>query len=241
MIFIIFLQIQWYEKRPMLEKRVISHAKYSSTLMDNGKQFTAESTIVVTPTKEMHNASFVCEVWNDAMMHARHARVRVEVRYPPSVSVDSLRPVVPKEGEKVLYQCLAESNPAVDRYQWYLDDVPIPGQFGHLYEVANVTRAHQFRQLKCTAENALGKADGVKTIEVQCKSITRMITYCRFLIYIVTFSDGPTFVTQPQALVAGNKMDFVTLRCAVDSNPPARYYWTKGDSFHKVGNLKILH
>ena len=66
---------------------------------------------------------------------------------------------------------MASANPPpyADKYQWYLDDVPIPGQFGFYYEIFNVTRAYQDRQIKCSVQNVLGKADGVTTVEVQCE------------------------------------------------------------------------
>ncbi len=177
--------------------------------MKDGKLFKAQSTIVVSPKKSMHNWTYTCEVWNEAQIHARHARARIEVKYPPSVTVAPLKPVVPKEGEKVKertewnygkrstrcvptrkgdgkkkewlvsfrlfcqvgFQCMASANPPpyADKYQWYLDDRPLPGQFGFYFEISNVTRAYQNRQLKCSVQNLLGKADGVRTIEVQCE------------------------------------------------------------------------
>ncbi len=161
--------MNWYDQ----EKRLISNAKYKSTLMEDGKRFSAQSTIVVNPKKSMHNWTYTCEVWNEAQMHARHARARIEVKYPPSVSIVPLKPAVPKEGEKVGYQCMASANPPpyADKYQWYLDDRPAQGQFGFYFEVSNVTRKYQNRQLKCSVQNDLGKADGVTTIEVQCKCL----------------------------------------------------------------------
>ena len=41
--------------------------------------------------------------------------------------------------------------------------------------------------------------------------------------------DGPRLVEQP-ATVSGDLGDSVTLRCRVDSNPPATYTWTRGTS-----------
>ncbi len=69
------------------------------------------------------------------------------------------------------FQCLASSNPPpyADSYQWHLDERPLPGQFGFYYQVENMTRAYQGRQLRCSVQNQLGKAQGVRTIEVQCK------------------------------------------------------------------------
>ena len=76
-----------------------------------------------------------------------------------------------REGESVTYQCMAAANPPVEpnSYEWFLDDHKIPRQFGPFLQIDNVTRSYQDRQLKCKAENELGVAKGVRSIQVQCK------------------------------------------------------------------------
>ena len=43
------------------------------------------------------------------------------------------------------------------------------------------------------------------------------------------FLDGPTMTIYP-ITTAGDKMNAVMLFCVVDSNPPPKYHWTKGNS-----------
>ena len=49
------------------------------------------------------------------------------------------------------------------------------------------------------------------------------------MIMMIIMIDGPRLVEQP-ATVSGDLGDSVTLRCRVDSNPPATYTWTRGTS-----------
>lgn len=63
------------------------------------------------------------------------------------------------------------ANPPVfeSSYKWFLDNKEVPGQHGFYYEIFNVTRAHHDKQVRCSVENNLGVAMGLKSIEVKCK------------------------------------------------------------------------
>ena len=69
------------------------------------------------------------------------------------------------------FHCTAVSNPRVyeHSYKWYIDSQEIPGQRGFYYEIFNVTRAYHDKQVRCSVENELGVAMGLKSIEVKCK------------------------------------------------------------------------
>ena len=71
---------------------MINDVRYETTLIGNTKLFEATSTITLRPTKEMHNATFSCEAWNEAGDKPL-AYTRVEVSYAPSVTIDTRRQV----------------------------------------------------------------------------------------------------------------------------------------------------
>ena len=43
------------------------------------------------------------------------------------------------------------------------------GHFQQYFEIYNVTRAHHDKQIKCSVENELGTAMGLRSIEVKCE------------------------------------------------------------------------
>lgn len=210
--------IKWYDENGDL----VSDAKYrAEPMISNSKLFVSKSSISLLPSKRMHNITYKCEAGNNVGAN-RPAFVRFQVKFAPSVTVVPVRRGMPLQGEKAGFQCLAEANPPpyAEKYRWYFDDNLIEGQFGYYYEIQNVTKSYHNHQIKCSVQNELGTASGIRTIEVQYP---------------------PVFVQVPSN-AAGNEMDLVTLRCVADSNPPANYFWTKGTYNEKISvdqNLSI--
>ena len=171
-------EMSWFDQ----DGELINGASYKSELVEDVMgvaSFRVSSTVRVTPTKRLHNASYRCETWNVAGK-ARPASVRFDVRYSPSVTVTMVRPVggMAREGEKVGFRCKAEANPPpfADKYRWFVDDRPVAGQYGFYYELPDVTRDEHRRQVKCVVENELGVASGVKSIEVTCEYTIKIYT-----------------------------------------------------------------
>ena len=77
------------------------------------------------------------------------------------------------------FHCNAVANPPVYEasYKWFIDNREIRGQNGFYYEIFNVTRAYHDKQVRCSVENTLGVAMGLKSIEVKCKSKSH-ISHC---------------------------------------------------------------
>ena len=180
-------QIRW--EGP--DGRLINKARYDSRVTNMSDPrcgtvtvYDAVSAISVTPTKLLHNKTFKCEAWNLAGK-TRAATVRLDVRYSPSVSVLPARPGpdgggggssgngggMVREGERAGFSCQADANPAPfpDKYEWFVDDVLQVGQYGFFFEMTNVSRRDHGRQIKCSVQNDLGVASGVKSIRVTCK------------------------------------------------------------------------
>ena len=85
---------------------------------------------------------------------------------------------------------------------------------------------------------------GLRTIEVKCeynsKSCHRLLQPNAELVdlskfhncidlFQILYLDGPSMIISPQT-TSGDKMNAIMLFCAVDSNPPPKYYWTKEHS-----------
>jgi len=211
-------KINWYDQRGNL----INDATYRSFKMRDSKLFEARSVMTFTPRREDHNATFRCEAWNEAADNLRPALARLFVQYAPSVTVTPVRPGMIQEGDKAAFHCTAVSNPRVyeHSYKWYIDSQEIPGQRGFYYEIFNVTRAYHDKQVRCSVENELGVAMGLKSIEVKY---------------------GPTFLYHPHT-ESGDRLATITLHCVVDSNPQPQYYWTKDSSrevIHREQNITI--
>ena len=69
------------------------------------------------------------------------------------------------------FRCEAEANPPPypNSYKWYIDDKEILGQSRQYFEIYNVTRSHHDKQIKCSVENELGTAMGLRSIQVKCR------------------------------------------------------------------------
>ena len=67
---------------------------------------------------------------------------------------------------------MAVANPPVfdHSYKWFIDNTEVQNQHGFFFEIFNVTRAYHDKQVRCSVENSLGVAMGLKSIEVKCKN-----------------------------------------------------------------------
>ena len=62
------------------------------------------------------------------------------------------------------------ANPPVYEYsyKWFIDSTQVLGQSGYYFEIFNVTRSYHDKQVRCSVENNLGVAMGLKSLEVKC-------------------------------------------------------------------------
>jgi hypothetical protein len=225
-------KLTWYDSANNL---INDESSYDTKIMEGmGKLFEATSTIRITPTRDHHNTTFRCEATNEADnlstegdnldFHPENfrppAEVTLLVQYAPSVSVQPIRPGMVQEGDKATFRCDAVANPPPYQhsYKWYIDDKQIPSQVRQYFEIYNVTRSHHDKQIKCSVENELGTAMGLRSIEVKY---------------------GPTMIVYPTT-TSGDKMSAVMLFCVVDSNPPPKYYWTKGNSREVISDRQNM-
>ncbi|CAB4066424.1 unnamed protein product [Lepeophtheirus salmonis] len=217
--------IDWYDDRGNLlnDRATITYS--SKRLSDDEtslkyKLYTSKSVLKFSPTLQNHNRSYRCEAWNEAGKAREPTYVTLDVKFSPNVVVMPIRAGVIREGDKVGFRCTVSANPPPHEksYRWYIENEPIRSHFGFYYEIYNVSRHFNDKQIKCTVENDLGKAMGVRTMEVEY---------------------GPNIIQNPKT-VAGDREEVVTLHCIVDSNPPSQYHWTKDDSREIISKSQNL-
>ena len=100
--------------------------EYVKEPVSDSRRFTAKSILKLTPKKEHHNTTFTCQAQNTADRTYRSARIKMEVKYAPKVSVSVIGGALAggriPEGAEVRFSCRADANPAELTYRWYLND-----------------------------------------------------------------------------------------------------------------------
>lgn len=100
--------------------------EYVKEPLTDSRRFTAKSILKLTPKKEHHNTTFTCQAQNTADRTYRSARIKMEVKYAPKVSVSVIGGALAggriPEGAEVRFSCRADANPTELTYRWYLND-----------------------------------------------------------------------------------------------------------------------
>ncbi|VEN37949.1 unnamed protein product [Callosobruchus maculatus] len=190
--------------------------EYIVEKLSDGRRYTAKSILKLTPRKVHHNTTFTCQAQNTAERTHRSAKLKLEVKYAPKVSVSILSGLgtggrIP-EGSEVRLGCKADANPTDVQYRWFLNDEPLIGDYGTELVLFNVTRKHHDAIVKCEAQNAVGKSEESQTLDV---------------------SYGPQFRNRPRNVQADHGSS-VTLTCDVDGNPFPDVSW------HHENSKKIV-
>ncbi|CAB0007579.1 unnamed protein product [Nesidiocoris tenuis] len=178
--------------------------EYLTEVMPDGRRYNAKSILKLTPRREHHNTTFSCQAQNQAERAHRTARLRLEVKYAPKVTVSvvggSSRLM---EGMDVRLKCSADANPTDVTYRWYINDRLVDTEATTELLLINVSRAQHDSIVKCEVQNAVGKSEETETLDI---------------------SYGPRFRKKPQSLQA-DAGSTVTLTCDVDGNPQPDIVW----------------
>ncbi|XP_043279028.1 irregular chiasm C-roughest protein-like [Venturia canescens] len=181
---------------------------------DGGPLTTVRSVLRVMPRKEHDNTTFTCQSQNAADRTPQNAKLRVEVRYAPKVSL-KIPPESSKkkngrivEGSELRFKCHAEANPPDMEYWWYINDKKVIGDYTTEMIIHNVTRDLHDAIVKCEVHNDIGKSEETETLD---------ITY------------GPQF-RHPPISVETHYGATEILQCDVDGNPPPEILWIHEDS-----------
>ncbi|XP_075214168.1 irregular chiasm C-roughest protein-like [Lycorma delicatula] len=187
--------------------------------LPDGRRFTAKSILKLTPKKEHHNTTFTCQAQNTADRTYRSAKLRLQVKYAPKVTVKvvggSSRLV---EGADVRLLCSADANPPDVTYRWFINDQLVAGDPTTELILTNISRKQHDSIIKCEVHNAVGKSEESETLDI---------------------SYGPRFRMKPRSVQADFGTTF-TLTCDVDGNPPPEIMWIHEESKKMVSTSTNL-
>ncbi|KAJ8920019.1 hypothetical protein NQ315_006550 [Exocentrus adspersus] len=196
--------------------------EYIVEKLPDGRRFTAKSILKLTPRKIHHNTSFTCQAQNTAERTHRSAKLKLEVKYAPKVTVTIMAGLnkngrIP-EGSEVRLGCHADANPSDVTYRWFLNEDPLIGDYTTELVLHNVTRKHHDAIVKCEVHNAVGKSEESQTLDI---------------------SYGPQFRSKPRSMQADHGSS-VTLSCDVDGNPFPEVSWYHEDKKKVVSSSPNL-
>lgn len=196
--------------------------EYIVEALPDGRRFTAKSILKLTPKKEHHNTTFTCQAQNTADRTYRSAKLKLEVKYAPKVTLSIISGLGPTgrltEGAEVRLACKADANPLDLTYRWYINDDLVPGDYTTELIIPNITRKYHDAIVKCEVHNPVGKSEESETLDI---------------------SYGPRFRTRPRSIQA-DLGTTITLSCDVDGNPPADIEWIHDDTAKVVGTSANL-
>lgn len=103
-------------------------------------------------------------------LHCRVLKIILTLSGRPEVSVvmssNELR-----VGDDLYARCVGESNPAVERYEWFIGDEKFE-ETGAEIRVNNITKELNGQLLICQATNAIGVTTADTLLDIQCKCST---------------------------------------------------------------------
>nr|CAD7256088.1 unnamed protein product [Timema shepardi] len=193
--------------------------EYIKEFLPDGRRITAKSILKLTPKKEHHNTTFTCQAQNTADRTYRSAKLRLQVKYAPKVTLSVVGAHNGRllEGQEVRLACQADANPLDLTYRWYINDKPVPGDYTTELLLSNISRKFHDAIVKCEVHNPVGKSEESETLDISCIG-----------------QNGPRFRTRPQSLQA-DQGTTLTLSCDVDGNPPPDIVWIHDSTGKVVG------
>ena len=193
----------------------------NDTAVDNNSLRTVSVLRLRVSRTNHHNRLILCAASNVASSSSMVTRVRLSVLSVPRVELGISSGVGPlREGGSVTLHCQAvEGHPPAHAYAWYRDGRLLVGETREFFALPRLDRSHHNVVIGCEASNAVGTSStrAVKQLSLQY---------------------GPVIMQQPEAMLVGREGETLQLSCRADSNPPARYTWTKesvGDESTSTG------
>ncbi|XP_018407414.1 PREDICTED: irregular chiasm C-roughest protein-like [Cyphomyrmex costatus] len=190
---------------------VLRHGiKTTKEAYDNGPLITVKSVLRVMPRKDHDNTTFTCQSQNMADRSPQSAKLRVEVRYAPKVSLSKIDRIV--EGSELRFKCCAEANPPDVEYRWFINKKKVIGDYTTEMIIHNATRELHDATVKCEVSNEVGKSEESQTLDIRY---------------------GPQF-RHPPLSVETHYGATEILQCDVDGNPTPEILWYHEDSERTV-------
>ncbi|XP_017018141.1 irregular chiasm C-roughest protein [Drosophila kikkawai] len=196
--------------------------EYVKEPLADSRRITAKSILKLAPKKEHHNTTFTCQAQNTADRTYRSAKLLLEVKYAPKVTVSVVGGALAggkiPEGAEVILSCQADANPHELSYRWFINDELMTGDFTTKMIIHNVTRQYHEANVKCEVLNAVGKSEESETLDI---------------------SFGPVFRQRPVSVEADLGAT-VSMRCEVAGNPKPEIEWINENSDQIVGRSAEL-
>jgi len=156
--------------------------------------------------------SLTCSASNAAFKEPRNSRaLEIQLKYKPKLELNVTSEII-KEGQNLVVKCNTQAYPKEVTYKWFINDDEMK-ETGNILTMENVGKELNNAELRCEAENSVGK------------SMTSKILNIEFV---------PKILTHPTSVIAKHG-DEVTLSCFAEGNPEPSYIWMKGKSQELVG------
>ena len=94
---------------------------------------------------------------------------RLQVHYPPHVTLKSDQPDFVTEGTRVRYSCEAHANPSQVAYAWYVGGRRVQDAHSSQLVLEKVTRGMHNHVVKCEVTNPIGKTEEATVINISCE------------------------------------------------------------------------
>ena len=202
-------KITWYGSD---DKEISSGVTTKTEPYENTKRETLISTLKFKPGKSDHNTTRVCKATHDEI--SMNVSINLLVEYSPDITLKMTSESTPiLEGQTLVFNCTASSNPPEVSYRWFVEDEIVPEVHGSQYIIPGVGRSLNTKSVKCEVQNAIGSNDKSEKLDIHY---------------------GPIFEKEPEDF-SGKKGDKATMTCKVDGNPKPKYIWFKN------GNEEIVH
>ncbi|XP_012232150.1 irregular chiasm C-roughest protein-like isoform X2 [Linepithema humile] len=185
----------------------------------HGPLINVRSILRVMPRKDHDNTTFTCQSQNAADRTPQNAKLRVEVRYAPKVSLSKIDRIV--EGSELRFKCNAEANPSNLEYRWFINKKKVIGDYTTEMIIHNATRELHDATVKCEVSNDVGKSEESQTLDIRY---------------------GPQF-RHPPVSVETHYGATEILQCDVDGNPTPEILWYHEDSERTVAtspNISVV-
>lgn len=198
------LQITWIDGNGNV---LTTGVEYIKKPMADKKRFEAKSILKLIPKMEHHNTTITCQAQNTADRTEKIARLKLEVKFAPKVTVSVISGALANEkipeGAEVRLACHAEANPNELTYRWFINGEPALGDYTTEMIIHNISRTFHDAIVKCEVQNAVGKSEESETLDI---------------------SYGPAFRSHLKSVEA-DEGDTATLSCDVDGNPTPEFEW----------------
>ena len=140
--------------------------------LSDGKRKNTKSKIQMKMRRQMHNTSITCEAQNSAEKSPSKTSILLQIEFAPYVTLETSS-VALKEGESVLFSCIAEANPTEVTYHWSVEGEE-QDDAEERFVISRVTRQDNGKIVKCRVKNRVGISEDTHILNIHCKIYTSM-------------------------------------------------------------------